>query len=112
MLLCGACVAIVTGAGLPFMSILQGQVSQAFIDEEVYQAGRSLFFITKMSPAPQGYDNDTNPYDEHEFKHRVMRVVYNYAFLAVGIFLAANIQVISRFQPSKASSGLLFPNCL
>ncbi|CAJ0600939.1 unnamed protein product [Cylicocyclus nassatus] len=79
LLFIGIGVSLVTGAGLPLMSILQGRITQAFVYEQMYK--------TNTTPGPDFHYNDTN------FTHDVMNAVYGYTAMAVGIFLAANVQV-------------------
>ncbi|WKY04625.1 hypothetical protein Q1695_005549 [Nippostrongylus brasiliensis] len=69
-----------TGAGLPLMSILQGRVTQAFVSEQIYKTGRRF--------------GGNFTYGDSNFTHDVMNAVYGYTGMAVGIFLAANIQVV------------------
>nr|CDJ81059.1 unnamed protein product [Haemonchus contortus] len=78
LLFVGIFVSLVTGAGLPLMSIIQGQVTQAFVKEEMYK--------THTLPGPIHY-NDT------DFTNDVMNAVYGYTGMAVGMFIAANVQV-------------------
>ncbi|KAK5983675.1 hypothetical protein GCK32_013813, partial [Trichostrongylus colubriformis] len=61
------------------MSILQGRVTQAFVNEEMFK--------TNTTPGPSFHYNDTN------FTHDVMNAVYGYTGMAVGMFIAANLQV-------------------
>ncbi|RCN50059.1 hypothetical protein ANCCAN_03889 [Ancylostoma caninum] len=79
LLFVGIGVSLVTGAGLPLMSILQGKITQAFVYEQMYR--------TNTTPGPNFHYNDTN------FNHDVMSAVYGYTAMAIGIFLAANVQV-------------------
>ncbi|EYC29560.1 hypothetical protein Y032_0006g3036 [Ancylostoma ceylanicum] len=79
LLFIGIGVSLVTGAGLPLMSILQGKITQAFVYEQMYR--------TNTTPGPNFHYNDTN------FNNDVMSAVYGYTAMAIGIFLAANVQV-------------------
>ncbi|KAK6748563.1 hypothetical protein RB195_001282 [Necator americanus] len=79
LLFIGIGVSLVTGAGLPLMSILQGRVTQAFVNEQMYR--------TNTTPGPSFHYNDT------DFNHDIMNAVYGYTGMALGMFLAANIQV-------------------
>ncbi|KHJ81489.1 hypothetical protein OESDEN_18825, partial [Oesophagostomum dentatum] len=79
LLFVGIAVSLVTGAGLPLMSILQGKVTQAFVNEQMYR--------TNTTPGPDFHYNDTN------FDHDIMNAVYGYTGMAIGIFIAANVQV-------------------
>ncbi|CAI4223777.1 unnamed protein product [Auanema sp. JU1783] len=73
LLFVGIGVSLATGAGLPLMSILQGSVSQDFIEAQ-FNETHGLAITDK-------------------FQHDVMNVVYGYIYMTVGVFLAANIQV-------------------
>uniref|UniRef100_A0A8L8L291 ABC transmembrane type-1 domain-containing protein n=1 Tax=Heligmosomoides polygyrus TaxID=6339 RepID=A0A8L8L291_HELPZ len=79
LLFVGISVSLVTGAGLPLMSILQGRVTQAFVQEEMYK--------TNTTPGPSFTYNDTN------FTHDLMGAIYGYTGMAIGMFVAANVQV-------------------
>ncbi|KJH44478.1 ABC transporter, ATP-binding protein [Dictyocaulus viviparus] len=79
LLFVGIGVSLVTGAGLPLMSILQGKVTQAFVNEEMFK--------TNITPGPDFHYNDTN------FTNDVMNIIYGYIAIAVGMFIAANLQV-------------------
>ncbi|KIH53907.1 hypothetical protein ANCDUO_15950 [Ancylostoma duodenale] len=79
LLFVGIGVSLVTGAGLPLMSIIQGKITQAFVYEQMYR--------TNTTPGPNFHYNDTN------FNNDVMSAVYGYTAMAIGIFLAANVQV-------------------
>ncbi|PIO55544.1 hypothetical protein TELCIR_23068, partial [Teladorsagia circumcincta] len=78
LLFVGIAISLVTGAGLPLMSILQGRVTQAFVYEEMFK--------TNTTPGPTFNYNDAN------FTHDVMNAVYGYTGMAVGMFIAANVQ--------------------
>ncbi|VDM75121.1 unnamed protein product [Strongylus vulgaris] len=86
LLFIGIGVSLVTGAGLPLMSLLQGSITQAFVNEQMYK--------TNTTPGPFFHYNDT------DFTHDVMKAVYGYTAMAIGIFLAANVQ----FEHSKKST--------
>ncbi|CAI5448149.1 unnamed protein product [Caenorhabditis angaria] len=79
LLLIGIIVALVTGAGLPLMSILQGRVTDAFIKEQ---------FAINVNHDPL-YTNYTNT----DFSHDVMGIVWDYAAMTVGMWAAGQITV-------------------
>ncbi|CAD6197152.1 unnamed protein product [Caenorhabditis auriculariae] len=78
LLLLGTCVALVTGAGYPLMSILQGRVTQAFVKEDIYL----------NNPNTPGLNYTTT-----DFNHDVMSVVWGYAAMTVGMWIAGQVQV-------------------
>ncbi|KAE9421795.1 hypothetical protein Angca_003094, partial [Angiostrongylus cantonensis] len=79
LLFIGIGVSLVTGAGLPLLSILQGRVTQSFVYEEMFK--------TNTTPGPDFHYNDT------DFTNDVMNIIYWYIAMAVGMFLAATLQV-------------------
>ncbi|CAJ0931151.1 unnamed protein product, partial [Mesorhabditis belari] len=80
LLMLGLGVSACTGVGLPLMAILQGNIGQSFIDEEIYLKNN---YSVPMDDS----------FTEDVFKDRIMKVVYQYAGLTVGIFIAAYLQV-------------------
>ncbi|CAJ0573778.1 unnamed protein product, partial [Mesorhabditis spiculigera] len=79
LLALGLCVSMCTGAGLPLMAILQGNIGQSFINEQIFIDNQSVPF------------NDN--FTEDTFRKAIMRIVYEYAGLTVGIFCAAYLQI-------------------
>ncbi|KAF1759846.1 hypothetical protein GCK72_016313 [Caenorhabditis remanei] len=82
MLFVGTVVALITGAGLPLMSILQGQVSQAFINEQI------VINTGNTTIPPNGRN-----YTKTDFEHDVMNIVWSYAAMTVGMWAAGQITV-------------------
>ncbi|CAL2042115.1 unnamed protein product [Caenorhabditis brenneri] len=82
MLFVGTVVAVITGAGLPLMSILQGQVSQAFINEQI------VINTGNITIPPNGQN-----YTKTDFEHAVMNIVWSYAAMTVGMWAAGQITV-------------------
>uniref|UniRef100_A0A158PFX5 ABC-type xenobiotic transporter n=1 Tax=Angiostrongylus costaricensis TaxID=334426 RepID=A0A158PFX5_ANGCS len=75
LLFIGIGVSLVTGAGLPLLSILQGKVTQSFVYEE----------IVTSCLGPEFHYNDT------DFTNDVMNIIYWYIAMATGMFLAATV---------------------
>ncbi|ETN80778.1 ABC transporter, ATP-binding protein [Necator americanus] len=88
LLFIGIGVSLVTGAGLPLMSILQGRVTQAFVNEQMYR--------TNTTPGPSFHYNDT------DFNHDIMNAVYGYTGMALGI----NLERVKEGTGDKI--GLMF----
>ncbi|CAB3405728.1 unnamed protein product [Caenorhabditis bovis] len=82
LLVIGAFVAMCTGAGLPLMSILQGSVTQAFINEQYI-----LMHNTTILPGT----NQT--YTNQDFSNDVMKVVWGYAGMTIGMWIAGQSTV-------------------
>uniref|UniRef100_A0A8R1EVH8 Uncharacterized protein n=1 Tax=Caenorhabditis japonica TaxID=281687 RepID=A0A8R1EVH8_CAEJA len=78
LLLVGVTVSCVTGAGLPFMSILVGSISQNFIDIGLtYSNSTDLFELENA---------------KDKFKEAVIHNCLNYVYLGITIFTAGFIQ--------------------
>jgi hypothetical protein len=86
----GALLAILSGAGLPFMSILQGSVAQHFIQAETIYHNDTLF--------NQGCNDtaDTKCFDMDNFHRKVLDVCRNYGILASVMFLTSMLQSVLK----------------
>ncbi|GMR48617.1 hypothetical protein PMAYCL1PPCAC_18812, partial [Pristionchus mayeri] len=82
-------VAIITGSANPIMSILQGQISQSFINEEIFINNNR----SETTPIKNASDGSPVYWSEDDFFDNVMQVIWAYAILSVGVFLAAFVQV-------------------
>uniref|UniRef100_A0A0K0DXY4 ABC-type xenobiotic transporter n=1 Tax=Strongyloides stercoralis TaxID=6248 RepID=A0A0K0DXY4_STRER len=92
LLLIGCCVAIVTGCGFPFMSIIIGDISSAFINSMTLQ---SLNVSTDLNNCHSiTFQNITFTYTWCQFRDDVMAKCYDYVYLGFGLFIAAFVQVI------------------
>ncbi|CEF61347.1 LP14331p [Strongyloides ratti] len=92
LLFIGCCVAIVTGCGFPFMSIIIGDISSAFINSMTLQ---SLNVSTDLNNCHNVvYHNIVFNYTWCQFRDDIMAKCYDYVYLGFAMFIAAFIQVL------------------
>lgn len=102
LLFVGISVSLVTGAGLPLMSILQGRVTQAFVQEEMYKTNTTPGSSPTQRPlqpvtsAPTLFIGPSFTYNDTNFTHDLMGAIYGYTGMAIGMFVAANVQVNNK----------------
>uniref|UniRef100_A0A7E4W3A9 ABC-type xenobiotic transporter n=1 Tax=Panagrellus redivivus TaxID=6233 RepID=A0A7E4W3A9_PANRE len=89
MLIVGITVSIATGTGMPLMSIVIGNVSDAFIKMTTLQ--NDPYSNVTLHNGSVVHYNDT--YTTDDFKHAMMKNVYFYIGIGIMIFIAAFLQV-------------------
>ncbi|GMS96197.1 hypothetical protein PENTCL1PPCAC_18372, partial [Pristionchus entomophagus] len=93
LLIVALCVAVITGGANPVMAILQGKISNAFINEQVFVDNGRDETIPINNQTDVNGNQILTYWKEDDFFNQVMGVIWAYAVLSVGTFTAAFIQV-------------------
>uniref|UniRef100_A0A914CAD8 ABC-type xenobiotic transporter n=1 Tax=Acrobeloides nanus TaxID=290746 RepID=A0A914CAD8_9BILA len=101
LILIGSLVAIVTGLGMPFLSIIMGSMSQSFINATMY---------IHCPPDHIIYDGsgkvvfNCSSYSLSQFSHDIMPQILYSVYMGVALFLSAAIQLMASSTEKEAKN--------